>query len=388
MAEKFVQLLRLIQISDLHCAPRHARFDPQARDLLQRLFSQMAGGIPIVRDLVKGFSGHHSAAWTELRTSIVDHVTKDKTWPETHLIVTGDLSTWGDAVSIRMSLALADRIVRDAGLPPPVVMYGNHDVWPASPGTPAGFPLFALQNLDQHRTAMRAQFFPGANWPRHPLVTARTPLPSGGHLVVFDLNTIEHHRWINSFATGNVQPDRYWQAPPGPDQLAALAGICGPKDVGIVLTHHPVHDDGKWTQINTIFQPLMGFAAHQLTNAGSVATALGGTPQRAHVVLSGHTHETAPKVGDSTGAAPAPAHSPLSGNHVQLTAGTATQQQFGPGPKPQAWQSLRFYSNDTATRLRVERIVFTRTNNLPGFSPARTDPTDPRAVADVWELTI
>jgi len=385
-----VQLLRLVQISDLHCAPRNAGFDPQARDLLQRLLSRFTGGVPYVRDLAKGFSGHSPAAWRELRTSIVDHVTQDRRWPATHLVVSGDLSTWGDDLSILQGLNFARKIAADAGLPDPIVIYGNHDVWPGYPGVPVGFPLFATQNLGQRRTAMRAQHFRGVTWPRHPLVRAALP-NGGGELVVFALNTIEHQRFVNTFASGQVRQDRYWQATPGPDQLAALAGLCGPKDIGVVLTHHPVHDDGKWTAINRTLQPRMpaGFPAlHQLTNASVVATALAGSPQRAHLLLSGHTHETAPKIGDSNATRPSPQHAPLGPNQVQLTAGTATQAQFGPSPKPQAWQCVRFYCDQRATCLRIERIVFVRTNNLPGFSPASADPNDPQAVADVWELTI
>lgn len=132
-----------------------------------------------------------------------------------------------------------------------------------------------------------------------------------------------------------------------------------------------------------------GFPAlHQLTNAPAVAAALAGPPQRAHAVLSGHTHDTSPEVGDSNGALPAPPHQPLVANQVQLTVGTSMQAQFGPRPKPQAWQCVRFYCDRAATRLRIERIVFVRTNNLPGFSPASADPNDPQAVADVWELTL
>jgi hypothetical protein len=357
--------------------------------MLQRFLSRFAAGIPGVRDLAKGFSGHSSPAWRDLRASIVDHVTKSSPWPETRLVVTGDLSTWGDDVSIQQGLGYAARIAAEARLQEPIVIYGNHDVWPGYAGVPVGFPLFAVTDLGQRRTAMRAQYFRGVAWPRHPLL--QVALPNGRNLVVFALNTIEHQRFVNTVASGHVRADGYWQAPSGPQQLAALTGMCGPTDVGIALTHHPVHDDGKWTAINQRVQPQMpaGFPAlHQLTNAPAVAAALAGPPQRAHAVLSGHTHETSPKVGDSNGARPAPPHQPLVANQVQLTAGTSMQAQFGPRPKPQAWQCVRFYCDRAATRLRVERIVFVRTNNLPGFSPASADPNDPQAVADVWELTL
>jgi hypothetical protein len=128
-------------------------------------------------------------------------------------------------------------------------------------------------------------------------------------------------------------------------------------------------------------------AWHILSNATDVAAALAGPPQRAHAVLSGHTHETFPEVGKSTGTAPQPRHAPLTANQVQLTAGTASQLQYGADPKPHTWQCLRFSCDQAASRLKVERIVFERQNNLPGFSPV-ADSNDPQAVADVWELRI
>jgi hypothetical protein len=218
-------------------------------------------------------------------------------------------------------------------------------------------------------------------------------LSGGRELVIFALSTIEHWALQNAIASGRVRADRFWENAPGIDQLIALAGACGSTDVGVVLTHHPVHDDGWWAAANRVAAgaapPVQALpAAHILSNATDVAAALAGPPQRAHAVLSGHTHETFPDVGASTGAAPQPTHAPLTANQVQLTAGTASQLQFGAQPKPHAWQCLRFYRDEAATRLKIERIVFERQNNLPGFFPVSSDPNDPQAVADVWELTI
>ena len=243
------------------------------------------------------------------------------------------------------------------------------------------FSFTAGVNLDARRTALRQRFFPGMRWPRHPLVTV--PLPTGRNLVVFALDTIEHHQWRNFLAAGYVRADRFWEQPPGADQLAALVGACGPRDVGVALTHHPVHDDG-----HPAAGPQLFTAAHVLNNAAVVATALGGPPQRAHAVLSGHTHDTFPKVGASTGGPPAPAHGPLGANQLQLIAGTASQNQLGPIVKPHVWQVLHFSCDPRGTRLKIERIVFARRNDLPGFAPISSDPNDPQAVADVWELDI
>jgi hypothetical protein len=387
-----VQLLRLIQISDLHCAKRGIGFDMQARNLLRRVLSRFIVDAPVVKKLASGTAGHAPAAWRELRASIVEHVTMNPAWPKTHLVVTGDLSTWGDDDSIIKARRLAEGIAQRAGLPEPIFIYGNHDVWPGRPGVLAGFPLFASgPDLDVRRSALRQQHFAGVPWPRHPLV--QVGLPGGRQLVVFALSTIEHGAFANAIASGQVRSDRFWERAPGIDQLLTLPGICGPNDVGIVLTHHPVHDDGWWAAVHRAVaagaRSVQGLpAAHILGNATDVAATLAGPPQRAHAVLSGHTHETFPEVGDSTGAGPQPRHAPLSTNQVQLTAGTASQLQYGAQPKPYTWQCLRFYHDRAATRLKIERIVFEKQNNLPGFFPVSSDPNDPQAVADVWELTM
>jgi Calcineurin-like phosphoesterase len=387
-----VELLRLIQISDLHCAKRGVGLDVRSRNLVRRLLARAIHATPIVKKIATGTAGHHPAVWNELRASIVDHVKTSPPWPTTHLVVTGDLSTWGDDDSIIKARRLAEAITRDAGLQEPMFIYGNHDVWPARPGVPAGFPGFASRaDLDVRRTALRQQHFGGDPWPRHPL--AQVALPGGRQLVVFALSTIEHWAWENTLASGRVRADRFWERAPGLDQLVTLARACGPSDVGVVLTHHPVHDDGSWAAVRraaatAVPPPLQALAAaHILSNATDVAAALAGPPQRAHAVLSGHTHETFPEVGSSTGASPLPLHGPLNANQVQLTAGTATQLQFGADPKPHTWQCLHFSCDDAATRLKIERIVFERRDNLPGFVPA-TDSNDPQAVADVWELRI
>ena len=386
-----VELLRLIQITDLHCAKRGVGFDVQARNLFRRVLSRLVVAAPIVKKLATGTAGHNPAAWRELRTSIVNHVRTNPPWRDTRLVVTGDLSTWGDDDSILKARKLAEKIANDAGLQEPIFIYGNHDVWPGRPGVLGGFPLFAsAADLDVRRSALRQQHFAGVPWPRHPLV--QVGLPGGRNLVVFAVSTIEHQTLQNAIASGRVSADRFWERAPGTDQLTALVGACGATDVGIVLTHHPVHGDGWWAAVNRAaagpLPPVQGLpAAHILSNAPDVGATLAGPPQRAHAVLSGHTHETFPSVGQSTGAAPQPPHPPLTGNQVQLTAGTASQLQFGPQPKPHTWQCLRFYCDQAATRLKIERIVFERQNNLPGFLPV-ADSNDPQAVADTWELTI
>ena len=133
-------LIRLIQITDLHCAPRTPGFDVAARSLVWRAIVRLSLAAPVrdLRKIAQGTAGQSPAAWRDLRASIVQHVQRNAPWPETRLVVTGDLSTWGDNASIEQAIQLANSIAQDAGLPEPLLIHGNHDVWAGLPGTLGG----------------------------------------------------------------------------------------------------------------------------------------------------------------------------------------------------------------------------------------------------------
>ena len=108
-----------------------------------------------VRDLgriAQGTAGQSPAAWRDLRASIVQHVQRNAPWPETRLVVTGDLSTWGDNASIEQAIQLANSIAQDAGLPEPLLIHGNHDVWAGLPGT-LGDPSVLIHRRGESRCA-------------------------------------------------------------------------------------------------------------------------------------------------------------------------------------------------------------------------------------------
>jgi predicted MPP superfamily phosphohydrolase len=343
---------------------------------LAQLSNLLPGPLNVRNEIAKRTAGHDPTAWQELRHSIPQEIARES-WPKDYLVVTGDFSTSGDDQSIDQSINLATAIAGDANIQNVALIYGNHDVWLGHPG---GFPLgHPGPNLDLRRSRLHLTQFPGA-WPK---VTQIARLPNGGSVALVGANTIEHGRLVNALAMGKVDRDRYWEQAPGADQLPAIAAVCRqPLEVVVALTHHPVHDPRPWT----LLRPVIPITPHALGNAASLAQALVGTAPR--VVLSGHTHETVPDFGASTGSTPIPQHGPLGANQLQLTAGTASQMQFGPlsNRKPHVWQMIQLYATDT--QLRVERIVFARWPGEDKFEAVASDDNDPDSIVDVWEFTL
>jgi len=362
------------------------------------------GDTPLAKKIIQGTAGHNPRALRYLRQSVREVLAADHRFKDhTELVVTGDLSTWGDDASVTASRTIAESIAADSGLRDPIIIYGNHDVWPAQPGSPKGFPLFTNVNMGDRRTTFRKTHFPTTNWPFR---CASHPIPgTGRNLTLCSLNTILHGRIRNTLAQGDVTRDRFWEQPQGDDQLGQLGSHLQPADIGIVLTHHPVHDPMPMNQATVRWlRPavLRNAIPHALSNANEVANALkgNGLPKHlVHVVLSGHTHQVFPFLGDSAQTNP---HTPLEISQLQLTAGTASQIRY---PKPpgharpappsgtravegHSWQLLHFYwMNSTPPKLGIERMVYERSNDAGPFRPAASG-NDPAATADFFELPI
>src|ERR1700751_109399 len=170
------------------------------------------------------------------------------------------------------------------------MLYGNHDAWPGR------FPMVSsFAELAYHRVEIRKTLFP-LSWPQGPL---RASIPySDSKLLMYGVGSAIDDRWYNTFALGKVDTDPCWEGELGSDQLVALAHRTEQgfhpdgktRDFRILAVHHPVH------------YPQRPKHSMNLMNDKAVANALigfdaNGRGKLAHLVLSGHTHESHPKLG-------------------------------------------------------------------------------------------
>jgi 3',5'-cyclic AMP phosphodiesterase CpdA len=335
-------VMRLVHFSDLHFAP--GQMGPLQRRLAAQAFSPVLG--PLFQKLEAGLAPHDPKALRPLRDSIVQCV-GDPNSPyvdRTYLVVTGDLTTWGDHGSMQSALSLIDVIAMRAGLPK-IVLYGNHDVWPGVPGRTSGLPIAASDSkLDSARSALRQHEFP-VDYSRE---VAAAPFAGGTRrLVLWEIDTVQHERWANFLAEGQVRRDRYWETRAPVCQLDTLQRMSNPADVVVALTHHPVHhvpDNVTLQDRNTV--------------ASEFAKPPRGNVRRdplVQVVVSGHTHHTYPEDGflplDN------PAHVPLTPKQAQLTIGTVAQAPFA-SMRQHHWQLLHIDYDDANKELVIERLLF------------------------------
>jgi 3',5'-cyclic AMP phosphodiesterase CpdA len=358
-------LLQLLHLSDLHWAPDDVSEVP-VRGFVDKVMRLAYGHVSL--ELRQGLAGHDPIAIDDFEESVVDAVDNSEGWRErTWLVVTGDLSTWGDDESVRQALSFVANTAGRLGVGWTAI-YGNHDVWP---GRYPRHPLHCLlgpQELDDRRTSLRRDFFP-QDWPVLPL-TEGLGSPGGlplavrfrhrpGRLVCYSLNTIVHNPAWNVVALGHVANDRYWQH--GADrrpQLDLLGAQWQADDVGIVLLHHPVHDPwasdpaDRWKDV--------------LVNHEAVSAEL-AVERRAPIVLAGHTHRLFPKEGELPGNAPRgmALHPPLRDGQTQLIVGTLAQSTLLHAGA-QSWQRLRFFEDEAPT-LVLERVVHARRRGQTGF---------------------
>jgi Calcineurin-like phosphoesterase len=351
-------IVRILHVSDVHFGPR-TKTAPLYRFLIGSSLNRFSA--PIAAKVLKGLSPHDPTAMTALETSLEQEAT-DPSWPgETLLVCTGDLATWGDDISLNHVCGVLAKVAKNASLPPPTILYGNHDVWPQKPWKIAGFPLFSNSSaLDARRDQLRANQFPGT-WPT---VHARSAGATPKQLAFYSLNTIVHDKNRNWRALGHVSQDRYWQgrkAPAQHDEL--LNSLIQSGDIGVIFSHHPVHDQASWPHVATLggtIPPL----THGLVNSQAVANCLASTNHHTHainVVISGHVHEIVPAVNVMK----LGGQSPLQNNQLQLCIGTAAQEAPPGISVEHSWQEVRFYLD--GSDLLVERIVYLRNGGMGPF---------------------
>ncbi len=362
------RLLRILHLSDVHFGPNNIKAAPNYRRLLRAAFRS-----PLVsKKVLQGVSPHDPTALRELSASVISEAADAEWLGKTVLICTGDLSTWGDEPSVVAVKRLLDRLAADAGLPDPVVLYGNHDVWPAKPWQIHGYPLFALPwTLKKRRADLRFQHFPKPG-----------PIDHSGNLQVrcFAINTVQHERLENAFALGKVQHDYYWDPTNRSthSQEAAVASKLGTGEIGIALTHHPVYDPEHAHHATGRQSAPPTHTA--LVNAQQVAASLRGCAAggRIHVFISGHVHQIIPELGklDAKVLGQQP---PLDSVQLQLCVGTAAQDCAPGVTQDQSWQQIRVYlDGDDDCDLVIERIVHQRDQCFGAFERYADDvtPTD------------
>jgi 3',5'-cyclic AMP phosphodiesterase CpdA len=358
-------VLQIAHVSDLHF---YVPQDPSSR--LIAAARALVSRVPFLSALLHKVAGHDLTAIHALEDALelVRQSSKPEEWAVSRLVCSGDLSTWGDDVSIEAALSELRRVAASLGLPAPDVIYGNHDVWSGTGRMPI---RVAVNALSARRDRLRRTYF-SAPWLQRlfgvPLGTSSPNVPA--ELALYSLNTILHGPIDNMLARGEVKDDLYWQHAGRASQLDELAAEAGQRsEVRLVLTHHPVCD------------PTIRLAGiKRLSNRGDVAKSIarpepraGGLGQIASVLLSGHTHLPHPRTGELGNVATDPSlRDPLAlSNQLQLTTGTASQAIFDPEVPSQTWQLLRFWED--GTQLRLERIIFDR---------AGAGSFNPRAIGD------
>ncbi len=356
------KLLQIFHVSDAHVTSTSDQAATHARSKIDRWI----GWLPPVADLLKeGTAGHDPYAFDFLKDSIKLCLDTEPEWRSRSMLVsTGDLSTWGDDASIQEAVSEFEKLADDLDIKWGT-LYGNHDVWPGSPGL---LPLDDTDaNLAARRTRLRSSLF-NDDAPIGPIVTVPLTFRTG-NLGLYTLNTILHESVDNFLALGNVDKDRYWE--PGAQtthQLQALDNHCkGKPDVRIVLTHHPVHDPDRKGLLKTLKQRFSMY----LKNAAQVADALaaphpGVYPVLASVVLSGHTHEVFPETGDLPDDVRYLCQSPLHNRQVQLIVGTLAQTGWDGKLQENTWQRIRL-TEDRADGIVLERRVYSRTSGMGRF---------------------
>lgn len=385
MTHQLRPLIRVLHFSDTHFSQARPHSVYLRRLLNNGITKRFLGHAR--QQVEQGLRGHSSRALHELRRSVLDFMQQQgNAWrAKTHLVCTGDLSTWGDDPSLARARHFIETLTRDAALPNEAcVLYGNHDVWPAKPGHLRGIPAFSTQQtLDVRRTAMRKHHFPGCSWLKSHVTLAGPP-----RIGLCALNTIEHCRWRNTWARGEVKADVYWEGGNPPSQLDQLESWLGAVDVALVFSHHPVHDDQYHTPpthgagTRSTSPPQSGrrpapvsvippSSAPVLLNAAQVGRTLqkttgGGAPLPVRVMISGHTHRVFPAPGQLPTAGPLD-HGCLQQNLGQLTIGTASQSAIPGAAVDHYWQALSLWFDDATQEIVLERIVFRRPNGIGRF---------------------
>lgn len=348
-----------------------------------------------------GLGAHNDNAIECFRTFIRQATVEDDDWRsgKTWLVDTGDLTTFGDDESLRVGHDLLRQFAAEAGDVEIYNIHGNHDAWPCTQ------PFLSNDAaIDTHKRKLRAEHFPY----KAPALPLRHVMRSGDAICLYRLNSVLHDRKTNALALGEIQHDRYWESAPRPQsgkQLDDLRNdaslhLDASKDrhvFRIALSHHPVFDPphlgygGTMTLLNS----------RQVQRAMHPSAADPRLGKLCHLLLSGHTHQLYPGVGELQAY-----HDTLEAgggvDPLQLVIGslmknyTYGQHEGGNGDKaaarheafnrlyPHQVQLLRFYSNPAQPgTLELRRILAARG---AGAGAYKLVPANPNQVEEVVTL--
>lgn len=330
--------LQIIHVSDLHFV--HAdRSKPSPWPGLRAL----RRFLPKLDEVIAaGMAGHDEQAEEPFLEFVEEVTVRNEKWAglPTWIVDTGDLSTFGDDASLNAGAQFLERARTIAGAKLHS-MHGNHDAWPDA------FPLVAPPfSIGPHRRHLRQVHYP-QKWPEPPL-TCWIPDASGGEVQLYGLNSVVHDRIRNTLALGEIEEDRYWERGlpiPNPGvQLSELdlhlrlygSKLPGARDFRILATHHPVHFPPA-VRPKTIY-PQMFMLNERTVGTHLHAPPAGGSGPKAHLVLSGHTHEHFPKLDTVPHWLRFLAHGPLGRDQGQFVVGSLMQRApiaSGAFPKPE-----------------------------------------------------
>lgn len=361
----------------MHVVDPSQRFLPLAfmavADWLRQLASlvpQHAAWLLALSDRLDGVAPHDPGAVGRFKRFLENSTINDPDWCDVPawLVDTGDVTTFGDAMSLSRGLTHLSDFAAAAAIPPDRVLklHGNHDAWPD------GFPLWAPPGaIETWRTTLRTLWY-DTQWPAAPL-SVRFGV-DGGAVHLFGLNSVVHDRGPNAFALGEIKEDRWWQRgkrrPDDGVQLAQLAALVdslskpGDRHVRIVVTHHPVfYPRPRPLPISMVME-------NDATVAGCLdGPSPGGVRPLAHLVLSGHTHELHPGPGSL-------AIGSVAGGGSQLVIGSLMQRSSA--ADAHQVQLLRFFYPDDpqAKYVRMRRIWATRSSGAGDYADVDVSDVD------------
>ena len=276
-------------------------------------------------------------------------------WPNQHtwLIDTGDLTTFGDAESIREGQKLLSTLTR--GCSESIALHGNHDAWPGD------FPLGVDRSTFQrHRHELRNTHFTGRLPAPPKRAVVQVSNSQSVQVELYALNSVVHRRKWNWWAKGEVYEDRFWDKPhtrPAPTGLRQLDELFQ-SAIGlrsdhptfrIVAIHHPLLAGGRWPW-DRIFN-----ASDLQENFDQQCPDL-----RFHLFLSGHTHEMEPPHGLMSSRLQARVNGYFANGPLQLVIGAFMQDQGWTGQItgwPHQAQVIRMYWDDYDRCIRAHRFI-------------------------------
>ena len=369
MAENIHRVLQIIHISDMHLLANDNAYSAGRR--LRQAISILPSSL---KAMARSNAASHNRFAVKAFNKFIPKITvNDPSWKgsPTWLLDTGDLTTFGDASSLELGQVWLQKFHDGAGKPPQRLLYGNHDAWPGD------FPLLAAVGLaERHRDTLRRNWYPG-RLPEEPLTVDIPGRTDGAQIQLWTLNSVLHDRAYNTLALGRLQDDRFWEDPSGNyDPKNAVHALARSMEMRkekspnfrILASHHPVHYPGK--PRTTMF----------MTNAEEVARELAGSAKpphfpRAHLVLSGHTHELFPALGQLPRKASACSHAPMPPSQCQLIAGSLCQHRIPLSGYPHHCQVLRFYYDEAQPQqLIMERLIAARANRVGDYKFVKATP--------------